>query len=196
MKKRLFLGVLGFIILISMSILIAQENINDSTTTTLLKTNIDETNQDINSFLDAPLQMTLAWQGFFRVLFRLEDGVSLRSLGVLILLWVLLLVLIFMILKEVPFFGSIAMSFSISFLVTCLISISGAISKSTKYIFTFGFFIGFGIIIIVFFILSLIIKIVKKKAIIGNAEMSGHKAGAGAKVLGKALDELSEDKEK
>jgi len=204
MKKSLALlaSVILLIILISLfSIIKAEEltNVQED-----LKSAGTDISQEGKQLLEREIKIPDNIQIITRILFGLQGqgGIDFSEFIVLIAVWIMIFLIIHSILQVVPLFGGWKAIVG-GIVITCIIAISEAIKYIAMFFFNLGNFFSilarwsilkllFALIIIAIltFGLKIILKILKNKAIIEQAEEKGIEAAAGAARL-EAMEKMS-----
>ncbi len=203
MKKGLtFLLVIFSIILLSTSFIIAQENqdnenIIEDTDSELAKEEIEKLKNPFGEGLKEMFGEGLKKEFIVpeylqipaRIIFGVEETISIQGLVILITIWFMLFFIIADILKITPFVkGSLV--WIMSFFVTSLVALSGAVKSLAVFFFnlgtTFKFFedwpalaiiITLAVIFVLGYILHYVMKIFKEYAELEGAEQRGLSIG-------------------
>jgi len=179
MKKELILGILFALILFSLFPVYAQDDD--------LQAQLKNTATGISQQLQLSPEIQNFASNFFRV-----GQVSYSEFVILVVLFFLFFILFFNVLPLLPFplLNKGVGRFLGAFIIDCLVALGGGFSYAIIIVKTILYLI---IVAILLLILSFVLRIIKNKSKIDEAEEVGEKAGTGAKVIGKVAEEMFKD---
>ena len=207
MKKGILIFSLIFICLILASSIYAQEQLanqaqNDSNKSVDIKNKANEVTTKINNVLEKEIIVPDSLQGFARVLFGLkpEHKIDFSTLIILIAIWAGFVTLMSYLFSLMPFMNKGVPKFLGAIVVTCLVAISGGLLAMASFFLDIGRLINFferlwaplkflslvfSIIIaaVIVFLFSYVVRILKDKAEIEEAEAVGMKVGMGQRLI-------------
>jgi len=207
MKRGALIFSLILICLILASSVYAQEQPvnqtqNDSNKSVDIKNKANEVTTKINNALEKEIIVPDSLQGFARVLFGLkpEDKVDFNTLIILLAIWAGFLYLMIYIFSLMPFMNKGFSRILGAIVVTCLVAIPGGLLAMASFFLDIGrainFFerlwaplkflsVLFSIIIaaVIVFLFGYVVRVLKDKAEIEEAEVIGMKVGMGQRLI-------------
>lgn len=177
----------------------AQNNDNESVD---VKNKANEVTTKINNVLEKEIIVPDSLQGFARVLFGLkpEYKIDFNTLIILFAIWAGFVVLMVYIFSLMPFMNKGVPKFLGAIVVTCLVAIPGGLLTMASFFIDIGRAINFfeklwaplkflsllfSIILaaVIIFLFSYVVRILKEKAEIEEAESVGMKVGMGQRLI-------------
>jgi len=168
-----------FIILILICLIIPHISTQNTTIDTL---NASQINFDFNQSIKVPDNLQIP----AKVIFGITGEIEFQLFIILITIWIILVLLIAQILKFVPVIKQGVASWLAAIVITCLIALSGGLNQAVLFIFSLGNFFGIlekwpaigvvvsiGIIIILGYGLTILLKLLRKRVELDEAEVKG-----------------------
>ena len=164
-------------------------NIAQNISTASFKT---ATNQALNKEIALP-----GWADIIaRVLFGVEDKITFSNFIILVAVWLMLFLMIFNIIKLMPFFKGDTVKLIASICITLIIAISKVMITLSEQLLSFvssfkffkdwsagALFFSIVLVVVVFFFLIKVLNKIGDKMEVGAAESAGDEAGAGLGIM-------------
>ena len=192
MKFKLCLSyALVFFIFLSISLVTAQNNISDKITNLDSLKFTDKSNDVLNRTIEIPENFKLP----AKLILGIDEPMQLSKFVVYLMIWIVVFLIIFQVVKIMPFFKEGFVKLIASLAIMILASSLGSIKTVADLYFDLSFaklidkfsagaFIFTVVVILVFyFVISKILAKIGTNIEIGNVESSATEAGTGFKIL-------------